>query len=249
MVSFERSQKMQRMFNRHLARLVDVHGMLASFVPFRALAAQESGRPFLEFDDDGMLCLMTQSILLSRHISGIAVLLKRRHPVQALVLLRAVMETWFYILMWFDRPDLAADFIKEPTKTNGKPKYKPWEGRKRAIQIVREAGHPHATAWATFLEEQYCASCEMVHMTESSMAASLSILNGESLLTLGPSTQEDQTLWVAYGRILHVSSAFLIVLLLRFLASDDHPHTVKLVMEISRYVTPALKFVGDIEEV
>lgn len=230
----------------HVNRLVKLQESFGAFVPFRAAAAQDDQVPFLGFDNDGMVCLMSQAILLARHVNGIETLLRHRYPVQTLILLRAVMEAWFYILAWFEKPSLAGDYIKKTVTAKGRPKYQPWEMRQRAVRIARRTPHDFASEWADLIDDEYKISCEMVHMSDPGLYVSFGLPGGEKSIRLGASTLDDNFVFMAYARVLHVSSTFWLVCYLNFLSKDKHPHASVLAKDLHEYVIPAVELVLDL---
>ena len=186
------------------------------------------------------MCLMTIATVMSRHVRAIKRLLSAKYPVQALILFRALIEAWFYTIMYFAEPDRAEDYLKNPTN-KGKPKYRPSDVKNFALQIVRKSSFPRASEFADVITEQYRIACSMVHMSDPLMFASFGIFSGESVLQLDNATENDKYLYVAYGRILYVSSAFWMTLLFSFLSEDRHELTRVISIDIYKYSKPVLK--------
>lgn len=230
-----------------LSRLVVLHKTFAAFVPFRAGEAQKDGNSFLGFSDDGAMCLLTTATVMTRHISAIRRLLSARYPIQALILLRALIEAWFYTVMYFEEPQRADDYLKNPANSKGKNKYRPFEVKEIALRVVRSSPVPEAEELAIMIVEQYKIACEMVHMSDPLMYASFGVFSGEDKIPFDISSENDKYLYIAYGRVLQVSSAFWLVLLLTFLQKDNHPFTSIVMNDIDKFVRPALKFVWGID--
>jgi hypothetical protein len=194
------------------------------------------------------MCLLSTSIVLTRHTSAIQHLLLARYPVQSMILLRALIECWFYVLMYFEDPDRAEDYLKNPTDSRGRPKYRPHEVKEIALRIIRNSPTPHANEFANLIADQYKIACEMVHMSDPLMFASFGLFSGEDKIPVKASSENDKYLYIAYGRVLHVSTAFWVILSLTFLCEDKHPFTAQLSEYIFDYVIPAFEHVASVED-
>jgi hypothetical protein len=229
------------------SRLVELHKLFTTFTIYRGAEAQKADDDYLGFNDVGIMCLLATSTVMTRHISAIQHLLSAKYPVQAMILLRALIETWFYTIMYFEEPTRAEDYFKNPTDSKNKPKYRPHEVKEIALRVVRDCPVPLSEEFATVIAEQYKIACEMVHMSNSLMYASFGVFSGEEHIPFDASSENDKYLYIAYGRILHVSSAFWITLYFSFLSEDEHPYTNQLAESITDYFCPALELVRKID--
>lgn len=234
-----------KLFRKHMRLVVDLHAKFASFVPLRAAAIQREGVPFLDLNESALIALMAEAIVLSRHVAGIGSLLKEGYPVQALVLLRAAMEAWFYIILCFERPAEAGEFVKSSADSKGKPKFRPWEVRRIALEGLKQA--PRGDEWAKMLEEQYRLACAMVHMSNPVMSSSFGFITGEESIALSASTLDDRVLYLAYGRVLHVSTAFWFTFTDLYLLRDGHYEGGEVLHAVVNYLPSALELVGNFE--
>ena len=234
-------------FEESFSQLLELHAAFTAYIPSRAKEAQD-GIEFLGFDDDAILALLCTFIVLTRHLSAIHNLLVARYPVQAMVLLRPLIECWFYVLMYFENPKQAGEYFKQPTDSRGRPKYRPHEIKSIALRTIRDSPTPHANEFANLINDQYRLACEMVHLSNELMYASFGLFSGEDKIPISSSSENDKNLYIAFGRILHVSTAFWVVLSLTFLEKDHHPFTAQLSGYISDYVIPAFDRVGSVED-
>src|SRR5437016_6086727 len=165
-----------------------------------------------------------------------------------MVLLRPLIECWFYVLMYFKNPKLAGEYLREPEDDRGRPKYRPHEIKSMALKTIRESPTPRAGEFANLINDQYKLACEMVHLSNALMYASFGLFSGEDKIPISTSSENDQNLYIAFGRILHVSTAFWIVLALTFLENDHHPFTRQLSDYVNEYVITAFERVGSVED-
>lgn len=229
---------------RRLTQLLELHKLFASYTVSRGAEAQKADEDFLGFNDVGIMCLLATSTVMTRHISAMRHLLSAMYPVQAMILLRPLIESWFYLVMFFEDPAKAEDYFKSPTDSRSKPKYKPYQVKDICLKVIRTSDVPRSELFATLIAEQYRIACDMVHMSNSLMYSSIAVFSGEKHIPFDGSSQSDENLYVAYGRILHVSSAFWITLLMRFLINDKHEYTRQVIESITDYFYPTFELVG-----
>jgi hypothetical protein len=230
---------------RRLTQLLELHKLFTSFTVSRGAEAQKADEDFLGFNDVGIMCLLATSTVMTRHISAMRHLLSAGYPVQAMILLRPLIESWFYLVMFFEEPAKAEDYFKSPTDSRSKPKYKPYQVKDICLNVIRTSDVPHSERFAALIAEQYRIACDMVHMSNSLLYASFAVFSGEKHIPFDGSSHSDENLYVAYGRILHVSSAFWITLLMRFLINDKHEYTGQVIQGITDYFYPTFDLVGE----
>lgn len=239
-------QYLLRNSKTNLSRLVKLHRTFAASIPYLGQSEYELGDSFLGFSDEGLMCLLTTSTVMTRHIYAIKHLLSAKYPIQAIILLRALIEAWFYTLMYFKEPGRAEDYLKNPLN-KGKPKYKPYEVREIALKVIRTSPAPRANEFADMIAEQYKIACEMVHMSDPLMYASFGVFSGEDYIPFDASSENDKNLYIAYMRVLHVSTGFWLVLFFSFLCKDRHPLTREVSKSIDKYVRSALTLIWGID--